>query len=70
LTPKCGEVYLVSFDPALGAEIHNTRPALILQNDIGNLHSPVTIVAAITSNVRRQGPTRAVFAHARAATSC
>jgi mRNA interferase MazF len=57
LTPKRGEVYLVSFDPALGAEIQKTRPALILQNDIGNLHSPVTIVAAITSNVRRHGPT-------------
>ena len=57
MTPKRGEVYLVSFDPALGAEIHKTRPALVLQNDIGNLHSPVTIVAAITSNVRRQGPT-------------
>ncbi len=57
MTPKRGEIYLVSFDPALGAEIQKTRPALILQNDIGNLHSPVTIVAAITSNVRRQGPT-------------
>lgn len=57
MTPKRGEVYLVSFDPAQGAEIQKTRPALILQNDIGNRHSPVTIVAAITSNVQRQGPT-------------
>jgi mRNA interferase MazF len=57
LTPKRGEIYLVSFDPALGAEIQKTRPALILQNDIGNRHSPVTIVGAITSNVQRQGPT-------------
>ena len=57
MTPKRGEIYLVSFDPAVGAEIQKTRPALILQNDIGNLHSPVTIVAAITSNVQRQGPT-------------
>ncbi len=57
MTPKRGEIYLVSFDPALGAEIQKTRQALILQNDIGNLHSPVAIVAAITSNVRRQGPT-------------
>ena len=47
----------MSFDPALGAEIQKTRPALILQNDIGNLHSPLTIVAAVTSNVLRQGPT-------------
>ena len=57
MTPKRGEIYLVSFDPALGAEMQKTRPALILQNDIGNRHSPVTIVAAITSNVQRQGPT-------------
>jgi mRNA interferase MazF len=57
LIPKRGEIYLVSFDPAVGAEIQKSRPALVLQNNIGNLHSPVTIVAAITSNVRRQGPT-------------
>src|SRR5580704_4241797 len=47
--PKRGEVYLVSFDPTVGSEIRKTRPALILQNDTANLHSPVTIVAAITS---------------------
>jgi mRNA interferase MazF len=57
LTPRRGEIHLVSFDPALGAEIQKTRPALIVQNDIGNQYSPVTIVAAITSNVGRQGPT-------------
>ena len=39
----------MSFDPALGREIQKTRPALILQNDIANRHSPITIVAAITS---------------------
>ena len=44
-----GEVYLVSFDPTVGSEIQRTRPALILQNDIANRHSPITIVAAITS---------------------
>lgn len=57
LTPKRGEVHLVSFDPAVGAEIQKTPPAVILQNDIGNVHSPVTIVAAVTSNVLRRGPT-------------
>src|ERR1700674_3605399 len=41
-----GEVYLVNFDPVIGAEIRKTRPALILQNDIANRHSPLTIVAA------------------------
>lgn len=49
--PRRGEVYLVNFDPTVGAEIKKTRPALIVQNDIGNRVSPVTIVAAITSHV-------------------
>ena len=47
--PRRGEVYLVSFDPTVGAEIRKTRPALIIQNDLSNRWSPVTIVAAITS---------------------
>jgi mRNA interferase MazF len=47
--PRRGEVYLVNFDPVIGAEIRKTRPALILQNDIANRHSPLTIVAAMTS---------------------
>jgi mRNA interferase MazF len=48
-TPKRGEVFLVNFDSTMGAEVQKTRPALILQNDIGNRYSPITIVAAITS---------------------
>ncbi len=48
-SPQRGEVWLVSFDPTLGAEIRKTRPALILQNDIANRASPITIVAAVTS---------------------
>jgi len=47
--PRRGEVYLVAFDPTLGAEIKKTRPALVLQNDIANRHSSITVVAAITS---------------------
>ncbi len=47
--PKRGEIYLVDFEPTRGAEIKKTRPALIIQNDIGNRYSPITIVAAITS---------------------
>ncbi|MBI1894765.1 MAG: type II toxin-antitoxin system PemK/MazF family toxin [Candidatus Rokubacteria bacterium] len=47
--PRRGEVYLVNFDPTIGAEIKKTRPALVLQNDIANRWSPITIVAAITS---------------------
>lgn len=47
--PRRGDIYLVRFHPTLGAEIQKTRPALILQNDIANRWSPITIVAGITS---------------------
>ncbi len=50
-TPRRGEVYLVGFDPTIGAEIKKTRPALVIQNDIANGVSPTTIVAAITSKI-------------------
>ncbi len=46
-----GELYLVFFDPTVGHEIQKTRPALIIQNDVGNQYSPLTIVAAVTSKV-------------------
>lgn len=49
--PRRGDVFLVQFDPARGSEIQKTRPALVIQNDIGNRHSPIVIVAAITSKV-------------------
>ena len=48
--PRRGEVYLVSFDPTLGAEIKKTRPALVIQNDVANRWSPIMIVAAISSS--------------------
>jgi mRNA interferase MazF len=47
--PKRGEVWLVNFDPTVGSEIRKTRPAAILQNDVANRWSPITIVAAVTS---------------------
>ena len=57
--PRRGEVYLVNFDPTLGAEIQKTRPSLVLQNDAGNRYSSITIVAAITSKTSgRAYPTR------------
>jgi mRNA interferase MazF len=46
-----GDIYLCSFDPTIGHEIRKTRPALVIQNDIGNRFSPLTIVAAVTSAV-------------------
>ena len=48
-SPRRGDRYMVHFDPTVGHEIRKTRPAVIIQNDISNQHSPVTIVAAISS---------------------
>jgi mRNA interferase MazF len=48
--PRRGEIYLVNFDPTVGAEIQKTRPALVTQNDVANRYSPITIVAAVTSH--------------------
>ena len=47
--PKRGEIYLVAFDPTVGHEVRKTRPALVIQNDVSNQFSPLTIVAAISS---------------------
>jgi mRNA interferase MazF len=51
--PRRGDVYLVNFDPTVGSEIRKTRPAVVLQNDIANRHSPITIVAAVTSQFEK-----------------
>lgn len=45
---KRGEIWLVNLDPTMGHEIKKQRPAVIVQNDIGNKYSPITIVAPIT----------------------
>jgi len=48
---KRGDLVLANLEPVSGSEQGGTRPVLILQNDIQNKHSPVTIVAAITSKI-------------------
>jgi mRNA interferase MazF len=50
--PRRGEIYLTALDPTLGREIQKTGPALIIQNDVSNRVSGITIVAPITSTVR------------------
>src|SRR5258707_11170512 len=50
--PRRGEIYLTALDPTVGREIQKTRPALVIQNDVSNRWSEITIVAPITSTVR------------------
>jgi mRNA interferase MazF len=50
--PRRGEVHLLDFAPATGHEMTGVHPCVIVQNDVGNQHSALTIVAAVTSNLR------------------
>lgn len=44
-----GDIYYADLSPVVGSEQGGIRPVLIVQNDVGNRHSPTVIAAAITS---------------------
>ena len=50
--PRRGEIHFVDFPMTGAGEMAGPHPALIVQNDVGNRASRLTIVAAITSNLR------------------
>lgn len=50
---KRGDVYYADLRPVVGSEQGGVRPVLIIQNDIGNRHSPTVICAAITSRMNK-----------------
>ena len=49
MTVHRGDIYYADLSPVVGSEQGGLRPVLIVQNDIGNKHSPTVIAAAITS---------------------
>ena len=51
--PRRGEIYEVDFERSEGAQIKKTRPAVIIQNDVGNRYAPHTIVAAVRAAERK-----------------
>jgi len=59
-----GDIFYADLSPVLGCEQGGVRPVLILQNDVGNRHSPTTIVCAITGKPKKPLPTHAVIAGA------
>jgi len=48
-----GELYYADLNPVVGSEQGGIRPVLIIQNNVGNKHSPTVIVAAITSKATK-----------------
>ena len=49
LQARRGDIWYVNLEPVLGSEQGKTRPALVIQNDLGNRYSPTIIIAPLTS---------------------
>jgi mRNA interferase MazF len=47
---RLGSIWLVSFDPSIGAEIRKTRPALIISGTIFNQRRKVTVLPITSSS--------------------
>ena len=54
-----GDLYYADLGHGIGSEQKGTRPVVIIQNNVGNKHSPTVIIAAVTSkaNVKAKLPT-------------
>ena len=50
---KRGDIFYADLRPVVGSEQGGIRPVLIIQNDMGNKHSPTVICAAITSKMHK-----------------
>ncbi|QLL69336.1 type II toxin-antitoxin system PemK/MazF family toxin [Lactobacillus sp. 3B(2020)] len=48
-----GDIFYADLDPVIGSEQGGVRPVLVVQNDVGNLHSPTVIIAAITTKLTK-----------------
>ena len=48
---KRGDIVLVNLNPTRGSEQGKKRPAVVIQNNLGNQYSPTTIIAPITSKI-------------------
>ena len=53
LVIRRGDIFYADLRPVIGSEQGGIRPVLVIQNDIGNRHSPTVIVAAITSRMNK-----------------
>ena len=57
-----GDIYFASLNPVVGSEQGDYRPCLVVQNNIGNAHSPTVVVVPITRNLKKKPlPTHVVI---------
>jgi mRNA interferase MazF len=50
---KRGDIFNCDLSPVVGSEQGGIRPVIVIQNDVGNLHSKTVVVAAITSKTEK-----------------
>ena len=60
-----GDVYYADLDPVIGSEQAGVRPAVVIQNDMGNIHSATVIVAATTSKMDKPHLPTHIFVRAK-----
>lgn len=65
-----GEIYWTNLGEGIGSEQCGYRPVLIVQNNIGNEHSPTVIVVPISTNVKRKMPTHHIIKYPLKKRSC
>ena len=53
VTIKRGDILLADLNPIIGSEQGGERPVLVVENDVGNLHSPTIVVAIISSKIEK-----------------
>ena len=53
---KRGDIFYADLNPMIGSEQGGVRPVLIVQNDVGNRHSPTVIVVTISSAKKSKLP--------------
>ena len=54
---KRGDLVYLNFDPIVGSEQGGPRPAVVVQNDMGNKHAPTVIIAPVTSKNKKSNLT-------------
>lgn len=53
---KRGDIFYADLDPVVGSEQGGIRPVLVVQNNVGNRHSPTVIVVPISSVRKKNLP--------------
>ncbi len=56
---KRGDIFYADLNPTFGSEQGGIRPVLVVQNNIGNMHSPTIVVLPITSSNKPSLPVHA-----------